>query len=225
LNRKLVSFVLLGALVSIGYCLLLSFAHPFVLASPEARASVEVTESQRTELLSAKFASEIIGFSVFGLLLGAVIAIVSSHPSSVKHRAMTLLVGSLLGALGGALMGWIGYVFHDSLIAILPDPMVHVFVRLSAMLLPVAMAVGLTTALGCSSKAVILNAFMGSVIGAMLSALVYGILAGVVTPLENVANIFPAHMQNRYLLFVTAFLAIGAVDLIQAARTPSGKSG
>lgn len=89
------------------------------------------------------------------------------------------------------------------------------------MLLPVAIAVGLSTSFACHSKVVIPNAVMGAVMGAELSALVYGVLAGVVTPLENVANIFPAHMENRYLLFVTAFLAIGIVDLIQAARTPS----
>ena len=225
LNRKLVAFVLLGALVSFGYCISLSFAHPFVLASPEARASIEVTAEQRAELRSAQFSSEVLACSLYGLLLCAVVAIVNSHPSNLKHRALSLSAGCLLGAFSGALMGLIGHGFHDSFVALLADPMVHLFLRLSARLLPVAIAVGMTTAFAGYSKAIITNALVGSVLGAVLSALLYGIMAGLVTPLENVANIFPAHVQNRYLLFVTSFLAIGALDLIQVARSPERSSG
>ncbi len=216
---KLFALVAFATVAGIGYCVLISQTYPFVLASEEARRSVEVTDSQRAELNAAKHSSDLIAYSIFGAMLCIVVAIVGSHPGSALHRLLSILVGGALGGIAGIGMGFIGYLFHDAMISVLADPMVHMFSRLSAMFLPVALAIGLTMAFASKSKETAVNATMGAVVGALLTSLLYGILSGLVTPLEIVGAIYPAHTENRYLLFLVAFLAIGIITFVQIART------
>lgn len=215
---RVVAICILGLIASCGHFYLLKSSYPFVVASPEARASIEVTEAQHTELKAAQLQSEAIAFGAFGVLLCVAVALVGLPPNNAATWLITLLAAGLLGALAGGAMSFLGHLFHDSFAASIADPLVHTVLRLTVMLLPVAIAAGIVAALARRSKQVASDAIVGALLGALLTAVAYGVLAGSVTSLENIGSVLPADNQNRFLLFSLAMVCIGVACVYQAFR-------
>lgn len=217
---KVLALIAVAAIAGVAYCLLIESAYPFVLASTEARASLEVTDAQRKELNEALWASNAIAFSIFGAVVCATVGtFVELAPKTTGHRLLTILLGCILGGIGGLAMGVIGHQYHESLESVIEDPMVHVFTRLATMFLPVAVAVGLTAVFASKQKADLVNGIVGAFLGGLLTAIVYGVSSGLLTRLEIVAAIMPGNSENRYLLFVTACLSIGVIAVWQISST------
>ena len=85
MSKNLLTLIISVA-VSLLFAVLISQAYPFVLASEEARTSIEVTAEQKEELDGALFASDLIAFGIFGSALCMVIASIRSASVDASAR-------------------------------------------------------------------------------------------------------------------------------------------
>jgi hypothetical protein len=201
-------FAIISVIVALGFCGILHVGYPFVLASEQARTSLEVTQEQRDELDSALKSSDLRAFAIFGAMICVVTGLGFMNGANPVQLATVVGTGIVLGGVSGWMMGLIGYWFHQNLIDSLSDVMVHVVARLFVMFIPIALAVGLVAAVATRNGRNFGSAFGGAVLAAIVAAAGYGVLSGVITPLELVRDIMPAHEVNRVLLFMLAFPAI-----------------
>ncbi len=191
--------------------------HPFVLASPETRKSVEVTTAQNLELRAAELASDMIAYAVFSALLCGALAACCSAARSAKGQIVGLVVGLLGGAVAGAATGWIGHSLELNPTFAISDPMIYAIVRWSLMLLPIGIMAGIALS-ASDSTGKIANTVAGAVIGAILASMIYSIAVGTFTTIEARSAILPFHDANRMMLIGLSVFCIGAGAIIQLHR-------
>ena len=192
--------------------------YPFVLASKEARKSVEVTVSQMKELRSAELSSDMIAFGIFSALLCGVSAACFSISKNVSGRLVGLAIGLFLGATAGAGTGWLGHWLELNPAFDIKDPIVYSVVRWSIMLLPVAIAAGIATSISTRSLNQIVHSVIGATVGAMAAAMIYAVVAGTLTTMEARSKILPFYDANRILIIAASMFCIGTGIVLQLHR-------
>ncbi len=192
--------------------------YPFVLASEEARKSVEVTPAQMLELRSAELSSDMIAYGIFSALLCGALAACCSVSKNARGQILGLLVGLALGAGAGAGMGWIGHWLELSPAFVISDPMIYSVVRWSIMLLPVAIAAGIATSISTGSMNELGHSVIGAILGAVSAAAIYSVVAGTFTTIEARSKILPFHDANRILMVAASIFCIGFGIILQLHR-------
>ncbi len=205
---------------------LMHASYPWVLASEEARKSLEVTKEQRDELDAALKNSDRIALSIIGVAICCTLC--AGYVASPSRAAYAIPAAVVGGAIAGALSCEIGYWFHGNFVERVADPMVHVVARLGLMFIPICIAAGATAVTASGLKSDFTSAAAGGLLGTVTAAALYVVLSGVVTPLELVRDIMPGHSINRSLLIVLFIPAICSLALRQSwqdARKLSNMTG
>jgi ABC-type Co2+ transport system permease subunit len=226
MQRLVVGIVLLLALTA-GWCWLLSrnymhYKEDFV--SPETRAliaqTLQVTEEQRAELNRAIRICDEIAFGLMGLAVGAVIGGCCGRTNSRASSMKAILVGLVLGCLTGALAGYMGHAYQARVVMEM-NSTVHSVLRLIAMFLPFAIAVGFAAALSGNLKRDGMDTIVGAVLGLLVAATVYG-LASDFNPntRETESDIMPFHLVNRAMLMGLLSILISLMIAAQTLRKP-----
>lgn len=213
--------VLLGVVVSFLSCAVFAWGinagYPFILASAEARASLEVTAEQLGELKAARLQSDFIAFGILGALLGATLGLPEcvvggTHSRSLPRRLTGVLgliaVGFLCGGLGAVAATW----FEESVEGF-DDPTMQFIVRNALLMLPPAVFVAVSYVWLFGSRATITDLIVGAIVGVGLSTLASVILHGTVTPFEARPPLMPDKFENRVLLAAAFLLGTGTVLL------------
>jgi membrane-bound metal-dependent hydrolase YbcI (DUF457 family) len=224
--RLLVGLILLAVLTA-GWCAVLdkyylTYKDEFVPAETRAEIAktLQVTEQQRAELNRAVRICDQIAFGLLGLGVGAVIGGCCGRTDSNSGNLRAGLVGMMLGCLTGALAGYIGHAFQAGVM--LPvNSTVYAVLRLIAMFLPFALAVGFAAALSGNLKRDAMDTIVGAVLGLLIAATVYG-LASDANPAarETETDIMPFHLQNRILFMGSLSILIGLMIAAQTLRKP-----
>ncbi len=192
--------------------------YPFVLASEEARKSLEVTPAQMKELRSAELSSDMIAYGIFSTLMCGAIAACCSLSKNTAGQLLGLVIGLVFGASAGAGMGWIGHWLELNPAFVISDPMIYSVVRWSIMLLPVAIAAGIATSISTGSLNELGHAVLGAILGAVSAAAVYSVVAGALTTIEARSKILPFHDANRIWIVAASVSCIGAGIILQLHR-------
>lgn len=215
---RLVLFVSFSILASAGLLWFYQTFHPLVLASEEARKSVEVSIEQLNELNAAERLSDMISFALLGGVLSGGLALLSATTESMS-QFFGLFTGLVLGAVAGAAAGFIGHWFDDAPYIQISDPMMYSCLRWVLMLFFIPFAVAIACAVGGDFKKNFVGALVGAFIGVLSAAFLYAILSGMVTTVEGRNKIFPHHFSNRVLIVVaTIFCTVSGV-LWQSTRS------
>ncbi len=216
--KILAMLVLVVASLTFAVFEIYSTSYPFVLASEEARKSLEVTPSQMLELRSAELSSDMIAYGIFSALMCGALAACCSRSENTAGQLLGLAIGLVVGAIAGAGMGWIGHWLELSPAFVISDPMIYSVVRWSIMLLPVAIAAGIATSISTFSPNEIGHAVMGAILGAVSAAAVYSVVAGSVTTIEARSKILPFHDANRVLIVAASIFCMGVGIILQLHR-------
>lgn len=214
---------LVAVLASALFAWIVQRGYPFVLASAEARASLEVTAEQLAELKSARLQSDCLAFGLLGALLAFTVASpqclsVSLSKSTPIWRCLVsgaglLGVGLLSGGLGAAAATW----FEES-VAGFQDPTMRFILRSALWMLPPAafVAVAQIWLLGTSSKTA--DMILGAVVGVGLAILATVILHGTLTTFEARPPLMPDILENRALTGGAFVVGAGAIIIWFAHR-------
>ena len=227
---RIVFFLSFSILASAGLLWFYQTFHPLVLASEEARKSVEVSSEQLNELNAAERLSDMISFALLGGVLSGGLAFISATKSPMS-RFLGLLTGLALGGVAGAVSGFIGHWFDDASYIQISDPMMYSCLRWVLMLILIPFAVAAASAVGCDFKKDFAKNFVGALVGAFIgvlsAAFLYAILSGMVTTVEGKNKIFPHHFSNRVLIVVaTIFCTVSGVlwQSIRSTKMPPSLS-
>ena len=201
------------------------FTYPYMLASEEARKSIEVSVSQMKELRSAELSSDMIAFGIFSALLCGVLASCLGVSKNVSGRFGSLVIGLVLGAIAGAGMGWIGHWLELNPAFEISDPTVYTVVRWCIMLLPVAIAAGIATSISTKSFNQIAHSVIGALLGAVGAAMIYAVVAGTFTTIESRSKVLPFHDANRILIISASTFCIGIGIFLQLHRKNNDPQG
>jgi len=216
--KSLVLLVMLSGACTFAIFELLDSYYPFVLASEEARKSLEVTTAQMKELRGAELASDMIAYAVFSALFCGSLAACCSVSRNAGGQLLGLGVGLVAGVAAGAAMGWLGHWLELNPTFVIADPMIYAIVRWSIMLLPVATVAGLATSVSSASGIQIVHTILGAILGAVLAAMIYSVTVGTFTTIETRSKILPFHDANRILLVGACTFCIGAGALLVLHR-------
>lgn len=182
--------------------------------------TLQVTSEQRAELNRATRICDEVTFGLFGLLVGGIIAACCGRYSSQSGLIRAGLTGAALGALAGALGGYIGHSFQAH-VAWVENPTVHSVLRLIAMFLPLAVVIGSATALSGSWKRDAADTIAGAVLGLLIAAAVYGISSDSnALTRESETDILPKHVRNQAMLFVSLSALMALMITAQTMRKP-----
>jgi hypothetical protein len=215
---RIVLFVSFLIFASAGLLWFYQTYHPLVLASAEARKSVEVSSEQLNELNAAEMFSDMISFALLGGVLSSGLALISATKRPMS-RFFGLLTGLALGAVAGAAAGFIGHWFDDSPYIQISDPMLYSCLRWALMLILIPFAVAAACAVGADFKKDFVGAFLGAFIGILCAAFLYAILSGMVTTVEGRNKIFPHHFSNRVLIVVATIFCTASGVLWLSIRS------
>ena len=219
--RRLAVWFLLCVLGSAIAWMVTKAGYPFILASAEARASLEVTSEQLAELKSARYASDAIAYGVVGALLVAICMLTFRISSSTKlpntlpqkrtwfQDLPMLLAGLVMGFLAGAAGGWLGNIFEDGNSWNL-DTTTRIMIRSAIVMLPSALAGAVGILMVDRSSQRCGDAILGAILGVGLTLLVTTAMHGNLTTFEARPPVFPDQPANR-LLFPTTFLLCTAL--------------
>jgi hypothetical protein len=219
---RIVFFLSFSILASAGLLWFYQTFHPLVLASEEARKSVEVSSEQLNELNAAERLSDMISFALLGGVLSGGLAFISTTKNPMS-RFLGLLTGLALGGVAGAASGSIGHWFDDASYIQISDPMMYSCLRWALMLILIPFAVAAASAVGGDFKKDFAKNFVGALVGAFIgvlsAAFLYAILSGMVTTVEGKNKIFPHHFSNRVLIVVATIFCTGFGVLWQSIRS------
>jgi MFS family permease len=218
--RLLALFVVFCVVSIAGLGYLYKSSYPFVLASEEARRSLEVTDEQMSELKSAALSSDMIAFGIMGAVLAGGFAALLGKATQTSKRPIGLVAGAVLGLGAGALGAMAGHWFVESPPFDINDPMLYSFVRWILILGGVAGAAGLATALVGNFQKDAANAVIGALIGLFAAAAIYALASGSMTTAEQKNKILPHHFDNQLLIIVASFTCIGLGIISQLYRNP-----
>ena len=205
--------------------------YPYVLASAEARASLEVTAQQLAELKSARYASDAIAFGIVGGMLAAVCVLVELLTQAPRlNWARNIVIVPLsvfIGFAAGAAGGWLGNLFED-LNSRQLDATTRLWLRWTIVLLPAAVVSGLLVALAASLFRRAADFLIFSVLGVVVSILAITVLHGTVTTFEARPPVFPDMPDNRFwfptlFLILTSLLVTFQITKPRASESPQNR--
>lgn len=207
MNRLLLSLFLA---VSASFALWASLDRTYqydAFASKETQSSVEVTEAQSAELLASRKKSDMIAYATIGGVFALVIAL-----AEARKLSFLIAIAPVLGVFGGALGSVIGH-WQDTQMRLDGNQVLYWFARWAAILLPIGAACGVAAQFSSRTRGA--NGIVGGIVGAALSALIYGTLSGSVTPNESRQDIFPIHSSNRLLVILLTGISVAIVVHLQ----------
>ncbi len=185
-----------------------------------------VTDEHRQELNRSARLTDEIAFGLLGLFAGAIIATCSGRFSSQASLRNAGIVGAVLGGLTGAAAGYIGHSFQAH-VNLVENSTVHAVMRLIAMFLPFALAMGAATAMSGVFKRDVSDTTVSAIMGLLIGATIYGLASDAIPGArEQVTQIMPMHLQNRILLVTIVMmltcLMIAGQMLPQTERSIAG---
>ncbi|MDX1928257.1 MAG: hypothetical protein SFV81_17145 [Pirellulaceae bacterium] len=233
--RRLASWFLLCVLGAAMAWWITKQGYPFVLASAEARASLEVSAEQLAELKAARYASDAIAYGVVGAILVEICMLTfrifhwirPTDKRSWFSDLPVLVVGAGVGFLAGAAGGWLGNSFEDGNSWNL-DTTTRIMIRSAIVMLPAAVAGAVGILMIERSARRSGDALLGAILGVGLSLVVTAALHGNLTTFEARPPVFPDQPANRALfptayLFCTTFLICIMAGRSEAGRNESGR--
>lgn len=223
--RKVLFILIAAPLFAALLTALLHFTYPFVLASEEAQKSIMVTPAQQAELASATLASDLIAYAITGGILCGALALLVGFAPSASQRGVGAAIGLGIGAIAGAAAGWLGHWIELNPSFEISDPMVYIVVRWVLMLAVLGIAAGVSVGLASNNMKNAINLVVGGLLGVVATAILYGLLVGLVTTPEGRHKILPFHDANRALLFAAAFAFIGLGILLQLRTSATKLTG
>lgn len=225
--RGLIAGCVIAALASTLFGLIVQSGYPFVLASAEARASLEVTAEQLAELKSARLASDCVAFAMMGGLLAASVLSTRQLTRASGHFgdglvavAIAILIGLVGGVVGAILATW----FDESVDAV-NDPMTRSTLRTLLLLVPPAIGVAIGVAIGEKLIAKLPDILLAALVGVVIALGLSLILHGTLTTFEASPPLMPERGSNRLLLtfgfLVPTTLAL-TLALLRSVGPPVG---
>ncbi len=222
--RLVIGLVLL-VIISAGWILGMSKLYDeqaFVSAETKEiiQKTLMVTDEHRQELNRSKRISDEIAFGLLGIFAGAVIASCNGRFSTQSKLIKAALFGAVLGGVTGALAGYLGHAFQNN-VRIVENSTVHTVLRLIAMFLPFALAMGVTSAMSGVLGRDVSDAIVSAIMGLLIGATIYG-LASDASPStrETETQIMPFYLQNRILLVTIVTMLISVMISAQMLRKP-----
>ena len=223
--RNLLLWFLLSAIGSSIAWGMIKSGYPFVLASAEARASLEVSTEQLAELKSARYASDAITFGIVGAVLVAISMLANRFSRSGKLPAtrswlndlLLLLFGAGLGFVAGAAGGWLGNSFEDGNSWNL-DTTTRLMLRSVIVMLPAAVVGALAIFMLERNLKRVGDLLLGSILGVGLTLLLTAVLHGNLTTFEARPPVFPDQPTNRFMFPTVFLLCTSLMTLIMANR-------
>lgn len=179
-----------------------------------------VTDEHRQELNRSARMTDEIAFGLLGFLAGAVIATCSGRFSNQASLVKAGILGAVLGGLTGAAAGYIGHSFQAH-VNLVENSTVHAVMRLIAMFLPFAIAMGAATAMAGVFKRDVSDTMVSAVMGILIGATIYGLASDAVPGArEQETQIMPMHLQNRILLVTVLMMLTSLMIAGQMLRKP-----
>lgn len=222
LARVLGILILLIATSAAVYFLWQATHDTYRFASEEARTSLEVTEAQSAELKGAAIKSDAIAFGIMGAAFAAVIGFAANPKTTIGKRVVGGLTGVVLGAIGGAIAGYIGH-WHDVKYLYPSDPVFYWLGRWAMMIGPIAVAAGIAVSASGNPAKLLKDSLVATIIGGGLVVVFYCFMTGSITPIESHERVFPAFSQNRILLLALMPI-MGILAFIVLVRTEKHRS-
>jgi hypothetical protein len=179
-----------------------------------------VTDEHRQELNRSARITDEFAFGLLGLLAGAVIATCSGRFSNQSSLTKAGIFGAVLGGLAGAVAGYIGHAFQAN-VSLVENSTVHAVLRLIAMFLPFAIAMGAATAISGDFKRDVSDTMVSAIMGLLIGATIYGLASDAIPGArEQETQIMPLHLQNRILLVTVLTMLTSLMIAGQMLRKP-----
>lgn len=221
--QKTLFVLLLSVALTTGLTFLLQKTYPYVLASEEARKSVEVTPAQQAELNGVDRSNDMIAFAIIGAVTCGLLPLAIATKRDPKTSGLGIGSGLVLGALGGMAAGWLGHWIEDSPLFDFGDLMTHTLIRWILMLTPVAIAFGVANGLADGKTQSIGKGIVGGILGIVVASAIYAFLAGVISTPEGRNKILPFYDANRAIIIAAVVVCMGLGVLLQN-RKPASSS-
>ncbi len=202
--RMFVGIVLSIVFTALWCFVLAKFYEKERFVSAETRAEIaktlQVTPDQRTELNRSVRICDEFAFGLLGLLVGGVIGGCCGRAANTAVALKGAGIGAILGLVTGAAGGYFGHAFQAN-VQLSDNSTVHSVLRLIAMFLPFAIAVGFAAALSGSLKRDAMDTIVGAILGLLIAATVYGLLSDAnPSTRETESNILPFYVRNQAML-------------------------
>lgn len=221
--KGLIAGCIIAALASILFGLIVQSGYPFVLASAEARASLEVTAEQLAELKSARLASDCVAFSMMGGLLAASVLLarlLTKASGRLGEGLVPVAVAILSGLVGGVVGAMLATWFDESVDAV-EDPAMRSSLRTLLLLVPPAIGVAIGAAISGKLIAKIPDILLAALVGVVIALGLNLLLHGTLTTFEASPPLMPQRGSNR-LLLAFAFLVSTTLALTYALLRSGG---
>jgi hypothetical protein len=182
-------------------------SYPLVPTPDHLVGLTQPSQDQIVEMLWISRANDILSLAMFGAC-----AFAAGLPVFGARRRWIIQVGAFAaavtaGAVLGYAMGLIGFYLQDHL----PhtwDPLQAVAARWTLMLLPASLVAAVLVAVTHMRLRAIGNILVGGVIGGLLVAVLYAMLAGQLFHGENADAVLPRGFGSQMLLFTLSPLLI-----------------
>lgn len=189
-------------------------AHPLVGLPPELSKPGASEQSPETLALKLKneFQNECAGLAVFAGLVAMVSGFYFSTRQKLPIRAVLVGVGTVLGVGTGFLMAMTNNYLQD-LLLVGWSPSTKATLIWSALLIELAVTCCLVANIGLGFNQHSAQMWMGGIVGALLAAVVYPVLTGMLLQFENSNPALPLGFYSRALLFcLPTFLIFALMD-------------
>jgi hypothetical protein len=190
--------MLASALLAAVAFLLIFWRYEQIFFAPEEITMMtQVTPEADAEMRRVRAWNWMYGYALFGGILSAAL---SATEGAARRSLIRLLAGLVVGALLGALFGWgAGYaasvIYSGNFLEV--DPMIRTMLFQACAWVVLGIGVGLATAAPAGSMRVIGKAVLGAVLGGLISAMLYPILAAYLFPTDHSDRVVPAGLGNR----------------------------
>jgi hypothetical protein len=223
ITKGLIAGCVVAVLASTLFGLIVQSGYPFVLASAEARASLEVTAEQLAELKSARLASDCVAFAMMGGLLAASVLsarLLTRASDRLGEGLVPVAIAILIGLVGGV-VGAILATWFDESVDSVNDPMTRSSLRTLLLLVPPAVAVAIGVAICEKLIAKIPDILLAALVGVVIALGLNLILHGTLTTFEASPPLMPERGSNR-LLLAFALLVPATLTLTYALLRSGG---
>lgn len=218
MSKQLAIYLVFSVIACVGsYYGVAAVYDEFQYASEEAQTSLEVTEEQTAELKASSMKSDSIAYGIISIAMVAACGLAANPSGALAMRIVAVVLGALLGAVAGYASAQIGH-YYDTNVPFPRDPVFYWVGRWILILLPVAIASGVVIAISGNFAKQIVDATVGSILGAGLATIIYCFTVGAATRLEGHEKILPAFPENRMLL-IAVYPCIGLIALLLLARS------
>ncbi len=219
---KKLSLIALCLVITGGIWFLLQRLHPVWVANEAieaGRAAGGLDEGMLRDIRTADFKSLSLTFGIWGAILAGFCGLFGN--ARAKAPVMGLICGLVLGALAGVVSAFAGQ-YHDLNVEYMGATTGYWFVRWLAIAGPIAVAASLAAAIS-GRMGQISDCLTGGIAGGLLGIVVYIILHGVATPLEQHQEIYPGWGISRFLSMASVNLGIFTLLVTQTGRKSGEK--